>query len=108
MGQRIKPEGAIVHSWVEFGHKFQIEKLIEPRRVGAGDRYYRLWQNGYPSTGGQWHYDFEGAIARAEYVMLCEYEDRISYLEQRVQRLEGRISDMRNVKGIDKPYYEDR
>jgi len=103
-----KPEGPIVHSWIEFGYHFQIEKLLEPKLVGAGLRYYRLWDNGSPSTGGQWHYDFEGAMERAEYLLHCTYEGRIRYLEQRVQVLEGRCFEMRNIKGIDKPYYEEK
>lgn len=105
---KAKPEGAIVHSWIEFGYHFQIEELLEPKLVGAGLRYYRLWHNGYPSSGGQWHYDFEGAMERAGYILQGSYVDRISYLEQRVQVLEGRVFEMRNIKGIDKPYYEEK
>jgi hypothetical protein len=83
--------GTVVHSWREFGHHFQIEKLLEPKLVGAGERYYRLWDNGYPATGGQWHYTFENAVDRAEYCLDGEYINRISYLEQRVQTLEGQL-----------------
>jgi len=85
-----EPPG-IVEEWTEFGHHFQIERLAEPQRKGAGDRWYRLYDNGYPATGGQWHYTKENARSRADYLLHCSYADRISYLERRVAYLEGQI-----------------
>jgi len=78
----------IVKEWTEFGHFFQVEKLDPPKLVGAGLRYFRLWDNNYPASGGQWHYTLEDAISRADYVLQCGYVDRISWLEQRVNELQ--------------------
>lgn len=86
------PTGTIVADWTEFGHRFQIEKLLEPKLVGAGLRTHRLWDNGHPATGGQWHYDEEGARDRASYLLLCEYSDRIRWLENRVGVLSRRLA----------------
>jgi hypothetical protein len=76
-----------VADWTEFGHHFQIERLPEPRMVGAGLRPFRLWDNGHPATGGQWHYDMEGARARARYVLEGSYSRRVAWLEQQVNAL---------------------
>ncbi len=84
--------GSIVKEWIEFGHYFQIESLSEPIIKGASERHYRLWDNGKPATGGQWHYSIDNAVARAKYVLLCDYSDRIAYLETRVQNLERAIA----------------
>ena len=86
------PTGEIVKDWTEFGHHFQIEKLLKPWQKGASERNYRLWENGNPSLGGQYHYTIENAEARAEYVLRCDYAGRISWLERRVQTLESEIA----------------
>lgn len=86
------PTGDIVADWTEFGHHFQIEKLLEPKLVGAGMRTHRLWDNGYPATGGQWHYDEEGARERANYNLCCDYGGRIRWLENRVNVLSRRLA----------------
>jgi hypothetical protein len=93
-----KPEGPIVEEMIEFGHRFQIEKLNVPRRVGAGDRLYRLWENGHPATGGQWHYDIEGARRRAKYCIQGSYVSRISYLEDALRGLEKQLHQCRTAK----------
>lgn len=98
-----KPTGNIVNSWVEFGHHFQVEAIDPPKLVGAGDRHFRLWDNGQPAIGGQWHYTFEGAMERAEYLLHGDYVGRISYLEQRVQTLEARCFELDSIKWVDKP-----
>lgn len=72
----------------EFGHKFRLMELPLLDRKG---RKYRLYDNGSPALGGQWHYTIENAIARAEYVVRCDYVSRIEYLEQRVQNLEREL-----------------
>jgi len=78
---------SIVWSHEEFGHKFHVERLTTPDAKGRG---FRLYDNGHPAAGGQWHHTLESAVARAEYVTKCEYGDRIRYLEERVQILEAR------------------
>lgn len=93
-----KPEGTIVEEIIEFGHHFQIEKLLKPRRVGAGDRLFRLWDNGHPSTGGQWHYDLEGARREARYRMESSYIGRVEYLEMAVHTLERQLHGARTAK----------
>lgn len=77
----------VAKQWNEFGHNFIIEELPEPRLVGAGYRTHRLWDNGRPAYGGQWHYDVEGAESRAHYVLLCDYNSRIAFLENEVNVL---------------------
>lgn len=72
----------------EFGHKFSVRELIVPDAKG---RRYRLYDNDQPALGGQWHYTIENAIARAKYVLRCDYVRRIEYLEQRVQVLEREL-----------------
>jgi hypothetical protein len=87
----------VVKEWTEFGHHFQVELLAEPKQVGAGLRTHRLWDNGSPASGGQWHYDLDGAVARAEYVLQCEYGARIHWLEQRVNVLERELHEAKRA-----------
>lgn len=72
----------------EFGHSFLIVQLPMPDSKG---RKFRLYDNGTPALGGQWHYTVENAIARARYVLKGDYASRISYLEQRVKNLEREL-----------------
>ncbi len=81
-----------VWSNTEFGHVFSVVKLDEP---GPKGRMFRLFDNGQPALGGQWHYTVANAIARAEYVLQGSYSRRIAYLEQRVQVLEAQIEGRR-------------
>lgn len=82
--------GEIVKQWTEFGHVFAIEKLPEPVQRGATLRHYRLWDNGHPATGWQWHATQEDAESAAAYLLRGSYVSRIEYLEQRVHELECR------------------
>ena len=79
-----------VWSNTEFGHVFSVVKLDKP---GPKGRMFRLFDNGQPALGGQWHYTVANAIARAEYVLQGSYSRRIAYLEQRVQVLEAQIGE---------------
>jgi hypothetical protein len=74
---------------VEFGHHFEVFEVDEP---GPKGRRLRLYDNGSPAYGGQWHYTLENAKERAEYLTMCSYVDRIEYLEQRVQALESELA----------------
>jgi hypothetical protein len=75
----------------EFGHNFVVEKLVPPVVKGAGARGFRLYDNGFPALGGQWHYTLADAIARARYIVQGSYSARIAFLEQRVQNLERQL-----------------
>ena len=77
----------MVEVWchVEFGHTFIVEQLKQPDAKG---RLFRLFDNGMPALGGQWHYTLINAIARARYIVQGDYVRRIAFLEQRVQNLE--------------------
>lgn len=77
-----------VWSHVEFGHTFVVENFTPPDSKG---RAFRLYDNGTPALGGQWHYTLHNAIARASYIVQGEYSRRIAYLEQRVQVLEREL-----------------
>lgn len=72
----------------EFGHKFRVMEL--PLLDSKG-RKYRLYDNGSPALGGQWHYTIDNAKARARYVLQGSYSRRIAYLELRVQNLERKL-----------------
>lgn len=85
----------IVKQWTEFGHTFIIERLAEPRQQGASLRHYRLWDNGHPAAGGQWHAELESAEARAQYLLCYGYVKRIEWLEQRVGALENQLANIR-------------
>lgn len=87
--------GDIVMDWTEDGHRFQIERLPQPIRIGAGDRHFRLWEDGHPASGGQWHYSLSSAVNRAEYVLLGGYHHRINWLELKVSTLERDLADAR-------------
>ena len=80
----------MTHEWshVEFGHTFLVEHLDKPDAKG---RRFRLYDNGCPALGGQWHYTLDNAIARAKYILQGDYSRRIAYLEQRVQNLERQL-----------------
>lgn len=84
----------VVEEWTEFGHTFTIEKIDPPVRKGAGDRHYRLWCNGEPAYGGQWHYTIESARRRASYVLAFTYQKRIATLELMVNNLEKQVHDL--------------
>jgi len=86
------PEGRTVLAWRVAGYRFRIVKLRVKRRVGAGDRRYRLYCDGVPALGGQWHYTLEEALARAEYLTICRYSTRIQYLEQQVSTLRNQLA----------------
>lgn len=83
-----RPSGEICADWTEFGHRFQIEIIDPPIRVGAGNRTHRLWDNGEPAYGGQWHYSQAGAERRAAVILASDYSRRIAYLECQVSTLE--------------------
>lgn len=90
------PQGDIVCVRREFGHFSEVELLKEPRKVGAGLRFFRLWNNGTPLLGGQWHYTLLNALAEAEYRLRNSYVSRIEWLERRVRALESeaaKVSD---------------
>ena len=74
----------------EFGHVFSVIELDEP---GPKGRMFRLFDNGHPAIGGQWHYTITNAIARAKYLLQGSYVSRIEYLEQRVQVLESKLAE---------------
>jgi len=76
----------------EFGHTLVIEQLPEPKQVGATLRHFRLYDNGEPARGCQWHSCLEDAKKAAEYLLQCDYVGRIRWLEQRVSELEGVIA----------------
>lgn len=87
------PTGTIIHEFSENGHHFQVELLTEPNITGRGNkRPYRLWHNGTPALGGQWHYTIDGALRRAQYVMQGHYAEKIACLERQVVECERRIA----------------
>lgn len=83
----------VVWGLTEFGHQFKVHKLQLKDRKGRG---FRLYDNGEPALGGQWHYTLQNAKARARYILQGSYSRRISYLEQRVQNLERELYDEGN------------
>jgi hypothetical protein len=83
---------SVIKKWTVFGHTFTIEALATPVLKGATTRHYRLYDNGVPATGMQWHARLEDAIARADYILQCSYVDRIAWLEQRVNALEHELA----------------
>jgi hypothetical protein len=89
-------KGPIVESWTEFGHQFEIEKLVRPRQIGASMRFYRLYDNGEPAYGNQWHACLSYAKAHASYILQQDYVTRITWLEQRVNNLERELLEAQN------------
>ncbi len=87
--------GEIVDEWSTPNYYFQLERLPEPRRVGAGDRYFRLWLNGEPCSGGQWHYTEEGARRHAAYVCESTSYGKITRLRGENALLEARLREAR-------------
>jgi hypothetical protein len=74
----------------EYKH-FQIEKLDPPIQKGAGLRYYRLWEDGYPASGWQWCYNLDHAIENAKYIMERNLYQKINLLKERVRQLEAQL-----------------
>lgn len=87
-----QPTGKIVLAWRVDGVRYRVEKLTTPIMRGAGLRPFRLWRNDEPCYGGQYQYDIESAIWRANYEMHGRYSDRIRCLESRVNELTSRLS----------------
>ena len=75
-----------IAEWCEFGHHFTLWRYF--KSPDKNNRPYRLYDNGYPARGGQWHYSTASAFARANYVVQEGYCKRIAWLEQRVCCLE--------------------
>lgn len=86
---------ALCWEHTEYGHHFQVWKLPAPGP--SKGRRYHLWHNGQPASGGQWHYDLEGAMERAKHLLQCSYTSRISFLEQRVQKLGGQLHNQEDA-----------
>lgn len=85
-------KGRIVHEKTdELGHTAQVEELVVPILRGAGLRTHRLWLDGKPAAGRQWHYCFEDAVEDSEYLFKYGYIERIRWLENRVGRLESEL-----------------
>ena len=84
--EKWKPGRVIAFQRHEYGHLFEIEVQAIPDKKG---RYIRLYDNGTPAFGGQYHYNIENAMERAEYILVRDYMSKIHYLEQRVQTLEA-------------------
>lgn len=78
------------------GIHWQLEQLPVPRRVGAGDRPYRLWCDGYPATGGQWHYTIKGAKWEATRRTNHNLHNDIARSHARIMDLERQLSEARN------------
>jgi hypothetical protein len=95
MDEQAKPstkiEGRVVWEDECQGALFQLEELIEPRIVGAGARPYRLWCEGRPAVGGQWHYTIEGAKAEATRRSDYDLYAQITRLRLRVINLERQL-----------------
>lgn len=91
MNNLVVPSGKIVWEHKEFGNHFLVELLDVPVERGAGLRTHRLWHNGGPCTGGQYHYDLDGAIQWATYRLKGDYVERIRWLEHKVHKLEAEL-----------------
>lgn len=78
----------VVEEWSEFGHHF---KITNEKTIRSGmTRNFRLYDNGRPALGGQWHFTVEGAKSRAGFLLQSSYSDRIAWLERRVNELESK------------------
>lgn len=99
--------GEIVESWTEFGHTFEIEKLAQPVRRGVTLRHYRLWENGQPALGGQWHCSIESARTRAKYVTRSSYISRVEFLELCLNKLQTQLYETRKENELLKERLQD-
>lgn len=95
MTQVTPPTGKIVHGHIEEGHIFDVEELPAPVRKGASVRRFRLFHNGQPAFGGQWHSTLESAKKRIEYILLGDHVSRIRWLQNRIVDLERENSELR-------------
>lgn len=102
------PSGEIIQSWDDSGHRFQIERLKEPIKIGAAIRNYRLWQDGRPATGGQWHETIENAKERANYVALGTVHQRLRHLETIVFGKPSLEQSQAMIEDYRKRWYEDQ
>lgn len=74
----------VVIAWEQDGHSFRIERLEEPVQRGATLRTHRLYCDGEPALGGQWHTSVESAQERASYICQSTLYSRIRWLENRL------------------------
>lgn len=79
---------SVVHTQVEDDVTYQIEKLWPPVLRGAGARHYRLWANGRPCTGRQYHYELQTALDDIEFMIKREHHNQLLSLQARISRLE--------------------
>lgn len=70
---------------------WQLEKLVVPRLVGAGERPYRLWCNGRPAWGGQWQYSIEGAKWEATRRTDTNLHNQVARALVRISQLERQL-----------------
>lgn len=82
----------IVEEFSNAGHYFQIEELDPPILKGATMRTHRLWIDGDPARGAQYHHSLEFARKEAEYRALSTHISRIAWLESRVRSLEAALA----------------
>lgn len=92
-----KPAGEIVWSLrnEDNGDLLEVERLDEPVLKGAGLRTHRLWRNGRPEVGCQWHYDLEGAKKWANYRMEADLYRRVEHLKRMVHDLQAECARLR-------------
>lgn len=88
---------SVVHTHEEDGVIYQVEKLHPPVLRGAGARHYRLYSNGQPCVGRQYHYELDTALADIEFMVQRSNHDRVESLQARIVRLE-RSNRMMNYK----------
>lgn len=83
----------VVAQWWEADHHFLIEQLDVPVLKGAQVRTHRLYCDGEPASGGQWHHSEESARWRAGFIAQCTWSARVRYLENRVVELERELRE---------------
>jgi hypothetical protein len=86
----------LIKEWEEGGYLWQIMQIPE-RRVGASMRGFRLFCNGEPAQGGQWHASIKDAEERAHYCAEGSMHAQITYLwslinDYRQQKIEDQIA----------------
>lgn len=84
----------LLYRWKQDDQVFEL--FWEPHGLKPGNRKgrsLRLYHNGEPALGGQWHHNVRSAFRRSDYVAAAFKRQEIKWLEDEVRRLQRLLAE---------------